>query len=236
VKSYKASHTGQDRGLVYDDRYSRGYTAAMWQNVEHPLLKEIFSKFGKPSLSCLDFACGTGRITQLLPNYFGEVTGIDISADMLDQARTKCQDAKFVCGDLLENPSMVGEFDVITSFRFFPNAEHRLREKAMQTLVSHLKPNGVLILNNHQNSKSLLGLLRKIRGSTRDFMAPEVIPELLAANGMVVREKYGFGKLPIWRDWSIVPAGLISRYEAKRVSSGSDSDGKLNIVYIAERK
>jgi SAM-dependent methyltransferase len=234
--SYKDSHVGKDRGKIYDQRYSSGYTAAMWNRVERPLLVDIFKKYGGRTLSCLDFACGTGRITQLLQDEFGQVTGIDVSPDMLTIAQTKCPKVDFVCGDLREDSNLLGEFDVIVAFRFFPNAEQDLREEVMTALVKHLKPGGTMILNNHQNSHSAMGILRRIRGSSRDFMAPEIIPDLLRTNGLAVREKYGFGKIPVWRNWKIVPTGLLSGFEKKTVSRGDAADRDQNIIYVSENE
>ena len=36
--------------------------------------------------SALDFGCGVGRLTRPLAQHFGEVTGIDVSASMLEVA------------------------------------------------------------------------------------------------------------------------------------------------------
>jgi SAM-dependent methyltransferase len=208
----------------------------MWERVERPLLREIFARYGGSHLDCLDFACGTGRITELLQSEFGQVTGLDISPDMLTEARTKCPGATFVCGNLLAQPELVGKFDVITSFRFFPNAEPTLRRQALQALVPHLKPGGVVIVNNHQNSASLLGVLRRLRGSTRAFMAPETMPELLGTAGLAVTEQYGFGKIPVWRDWSLVPARWIAYFERRSVTRDSHVHRDLNIVYVARQE
>lgn len=208
----------------------------MWERVERPLLREIFARFGGAQRRCLDFACGTGRITELLQAEFGHVTGLDISADMLAEAKGKCPDATFVCGNLLAEPDLVGRFDVITSFRFFPNAEPALRRQVLQALLPHLKPGGVVIVNNHQNSASLLGVLRRLRGSTRAFMAPETMPELLGGAGLAVTEEYGFGKIPVWRDWRLVPAQWIARFEQRSVTRDGRVGRDLNIIYVARQE
>ena len=67
-----------------------------------------------PAAKTLDVACGTGFLTRHL---HGDVTGFDQSPQMLDEARRKAPDARFVQGDALALPFDDGEFDrLFTSF------------------------------------------------------------------------------------------------------------------------
>jgi ubiquinone/menaquinone biosynthesis C-methylase UbiE len=62
----------------------------------------------------LDVACGTGFLTQHLR---GEITGLDQSASMLELARAKVPEGRFVQGDALELPFPDDSFErVLTSF------------------------------------------------------------------------------------------------------------------------
>lgn len=47
--------------------------------------------------TCVDFGCGLGRVSQALSKYFGKVIGIDISQNMLTQARLLSKDVEFIC-------------------------------------------------------------------------------------------------------------------------------------------
>ena len=69
-----------------------------------------------PSATTLDVACGTGFLTRHL---HGDVTGLDQSGQMLDEARRKAPHASFVQGDALDLPFPDGSFDrVFTSFLY----------------------------------------------------------------------------------------------------------------------
>ncbi len=236
MDDYSSSHTGDGRGRIYDDRYARGHTGAMWTIVEKPLLEKIFDEHGGGKITCLDFACGTGRITELLAPRFGSVVGVDISADMLEEAREKVIDTEFVQGNLIADPGLVGTFDVVASFRFFPNAEPDLRRTAFTALCTHLKPGGLMIVNNHQNEASLLGKLRRLRpGKVRPFLDPEEIPSLMADNGLELVKRIGFGFIPVWREWGLLPAATRANFERRRITEGDGANKALNIIYIARK-
>lgn len=67
-----------------------------------------------PPARTLDVACGTGFLTQHLR---GEVTGVDQSASMLELARAKVPEGRFVQADALELPFADGSFErLVTSF------------------------------------------------------------------------------------------------------------------------
>ena len=62
----------------------------------------------------LDVACGTGFLTQHLR---GEITGLDQSPSMLELARAKVPEGRFVQGDAVELPFSDDSFErLLTSF------------------------------------------------------------------------------------------------------------------------
>ena len=78
-----------------------------------------------PPARTLDVACGTGFLTQHLR---GEITGLDQSASMLELARAKVPEGRFVQGDALELPFADGSFErVLTSF-FYGHLEEEDRD------------------------------------------------------------------------------------------------------------
>jgi len=82
-----------------------------------------------PAAKTLDIACGTGFLTRHL---HGEIVGLDQSAQMLDEARRKAPDARFVQGDALSLPFPDGRFDrVFTSF-FYGHLETPEREEFVE--------------------------------------------------------------------------------------------------------
>jgi len=93
-----------------------------------------------------------------------------------------------------------------------------------------------MIVNNHQNSTSLLGRLRSIApGKRRSFLAPDALPRLLEDNGFHLVRTLGFSFLPVWRDWSLIPADLRARIEGRFVTMGRATNLALNLVHVARR-
>jgi len=64
-----------------------------------------------------DLACGTGQHLQHMAQHGFNVTGLDNSQDMLDQAQQRCPEASLVCCDLAQFENQQ-EFDLITCFLY----------------------------------------------------------------------------------------------------------------------
>jgi ubiquinone/menaquinone biosynthesis C-methylase UbiE len=78
-----------------------------------------------PPARTLDVACGTGFLTQHLR---GEITGLDQSPSMLELARAKVPEGRFVQGDALELPFSDDSFErLLTSF-FYGHLEEDERD------------------------------------------------------------------------------------------------------------
>ena len=93
-------------------------------------------------MSVLDVACGTGV---LFPDYFDrgitDLTGIDISSEMVRICREKFPGTPVICGDV-ENYDFGRKFDrimVYNAFPHFPDPERLIRH-----LAGLLNPGGIL--------------------------------------------------------------------------------------------
>ena len=110
------------RAREYDDvwlgrgRFGHRHDSDWFEEVTL-LLGEIASL---PAARTLDVACGTGFLTRHL---HGDVTGLDQSDQMLDEARRKAPDATFVQGDALDLPFADGAFDRLFTSFFYGHLE-----------------------------------------------------------------------------------------------------------------
>ncbi len=70
---------------------------------------------------------------------------------MFEHAIKNSPDVTFIEADLTQNDILENrQFDLITTFRFFPNAESELRDQVMKKLVKHLDVNGLIIILTNQ--------------------------------------------------------------------------------------
>ena len=107
-------------------------------------LPEIAAKYA-PGRVALDFGCGTGRSSRFLRRLGFEVTGIDISEDMLRKARQTdpCGDYRFLAdGDL---GLLAPGYDLALSAFTFDNVPADDKLSLLKQLAHLLKPQGVLV-------------------------------------------------------------------------------------------
>lgn len=106
------------RAQEYDNWWlGRGLYAGRERPGWEDELDEVAQLIGAlPAVRTLDVACGTGFITQHL---HGDVVGLDQSARMLDEARTRLPHATFVQGDALELPFPNGAFGRLFTSYFY---------------------------------------------------------------------------------------------------------------------
>lgn len=62
-----------------------------------------------------DIGCGTGSLSRLLVDEGYDVDGLDFSPEMVERARAKVPEARFVVGDAAEPELDPGAFDVVLS-------------------------------------------------------------------------------------------------------------------------
>ena len=85
----------------------------------------------RPGDEVLDACCGTGDLALAARDAGGAVVGLDFSERMLERARRKASDIRWVRGDLLELPFEEGRFDAATvgfGIRNVADLERGLRE------------------------------------------------------------------------------------------------------------
>ncbi|MEM0979922.1 MAG: methyltransferase domain-containing protein [Cyanobacteria bacterium P01_H01_bin.58] len=99
----------------------------------------------------LDFGCGVGRLVMPLAKISKEVTGIDVSESMLNEARKNCaessiENVRFVKSD--DNLSCLNsKYDFIHSFIVFQHIPPLRGEKIFRQLLSHLEDGGIGVIH-----------------------------------------------------------------------------------------
>ncbi len=134
------------------DVYARFYDAEYGDDLDDLALYMGFA--GRTGGPILELACGTGRLLLPLAEAGYDVTGVDISAEMLRRAREKAEKAKLlgrvtlIHGDVrtFESPRKHAmAFVAVSSFMVFTDNEAIL--DALGNIRRHLRPGGLLIID-----------------------------------------------------------------------------------------
>jgi SAM-dependent methyltransferase len=92
--------------------------------------------------SALDFGCGAGRLAEAMTAYADQVTGIDVSPGMIEQARRHGGGRVTYAGTLPD-----GTFDWINSFIVFQHIPPERGLKLLRDLLDRLAPGGLVSLH-----------------------------------------------------------------------------------------
>ena len=142
----------------------------------------------------LDLGCGNGNIINLLKkerkaDYFG----LDISENMIEEAKKKCgEDVKFTVGDSENLPYQDGQFDIIicnASFHHYTKPEVAIKE-----IKRVLKSGGTFILGDPTVPELVRGLFNKMlpytdSGDFKIYGKKDILP---------IFETHGF-KIEDWK-------------------------------------
>jgi len=237
-RDYRLSHLAPGKSESYHRTFSKNpYRNMIWE-FEKEVLNFIHRAYIKDQgFTHLDFACGTGRILAYFGGIARESVGIDVSSSMLDVARKNLIGVELIEADITKR-DVLGDrkFDLITAFRFFPNAQAELRESAMRTLVRHLDKNGWLVFNNHRNINSLeykLARLRR-RGGMEGMSSAEVC-DLLTQNGLEIFREFSLGFTPANEDHTFIPILLLRKIERVLSKLAVLKDLAKNKIFLCRR-
>ncbi len=216
MRDYRDSHLSQDKGEAYHRTFiEKPYRRMVWQFEKQILDKIIATFYAGIEIHHLDFACGTGRILMHLEDRVFTSVGVDLSPSMLCVARKNQERCELIQADLTRDDVLGNrKFNLITAFRFFPNAQPELRMDAMKVLVKHLDNNGYLVFNNHKNSSSLINRLLMLTGRiTSKVMSNAEVEELLIKNDMEIVEIHHLCVFPASEKHTLLPFTLLRYVE-----------------------
>lgn len=236
MTSYRDSHL--HKGEEYHANFSYHPRRSLIWKIEKRVIVALVDKYfaGRP-IYHLDFACGTGRIITLLKFKTMFTKGIDVSDSMLAVARKENPEIEFITGDItLEDSLLIADkFNLITAFRFFPNAEPELRVAVLRKLRLHLHDDGVLIFNNHKNYDWIrhklvrtitLGAKGKIGWRERE------VRETARLCGFEILEEVHIGFLPEWDDFCWVKPRRLAFWIERNLAGKQGFLRGENVIYV----
>lgn len=205
---YRGTYQSGERANWYDKSiYNKdGFDNFLW-GVEKIALLSILNR-SYPSfekIQVLDFACGTGRISEFLEHHFGHIDALDISAEMVSIAKTKTQNVKYIVAEIINDPDVFSKkYDLITTFRFVLFAEPELRKAAFNKLALILNGSqSRIVVGLHGNPFSRRGIVHifeKLKGTPKKDQLKSFslngMKALASDAGMEVVDYTGVGFIP----------------------------------------
>lgn len=160
------------RAVEFAERYQRlnenAYRSCFaYSRKRLSILLESYLPHRGTGLRLLDVGCGTGHHMASLRDRGFEVTGIDGSGEMLDQARANNPGSEIRQADVESLPFEDGSFDFVLCIevlRYLPNPEPCIKEMArvlkpggvcLATASPSLSLNGYLIVNRIANRRKV---------------------------------------------------------------------------------
>lgn len=159
---------------TFAELYDELFDPAMYQQWLDFVRRELPHKDGQ----LLELACGTGRLGVLLAQDGYQVTGLDLSDNMLALAQNHADEAAVTLpllqGDMLDL-SAIGQFDAVTcfadSFCYLPDIS--TVQQAFEQVAQHLTASGEFlfdVITPYQTDEVYPGYMYNYRDEDRAFM------------------------------------------------------------------
>lgn len=159
IENIRGEKMYKDFAYIYD---------ALMKDVDYEkwtsYIEAIFQSHGLKPESIVDLACGTGGVTNILAKRGYQVTGVDISEDMLASAREKARKSglrvPYICQNII-NLELHHPVDAITcmcdGFNYILDKQDM--KSAFIKIYSYLKPGGLLVfdISSYYKLSSVLG-------------------------------------------------------------------------------
>jgi len=157
---------------------------------------------------------------------------------MMEVARNVAPSAELIEADLTQQDVLADrEFDLITAFRFFPNAEPKLRLAVFQVLARHLAPHGIFVFNNHKNRNSLRRRISRLLGRevARGTMTHADVEALVAAGNLRILEVIPLASLPLSEKRRLLPISVAESLERRFSGQPRLAGLAQNLIYVCAR-
>lgn len=108
-----------------------------------------FYHLAKNKTPILDIGCGPGHTTKLLTDMGLSIRGIDISAEMINQAKNNYCDLEFSIGNMLKLDLTNNSIGGVVSFYAIVHFSHNQVRECFREIFRVLKDNGIFLLAFH---------------------------------------------------------------------------------------
>lgn len=239
TEHYQENTWSIEEAISYDKEFLKNRRTGLIWEFEKEVISRVYAEiYSGRTVTHLDFACGTGRVINFLSSKTNSSIGVDTSEKMLEIAKKNNPSCKFINVNIAQkNVFLKDKFDLITAFRFFPNAEHDLRDEIMRELKSLLKIDGYIIFNNHQNHLNIKKIGLRILNFFKNKKSQHItnqkeLEDLIIKHDMLIIKKIGIGYIPETEKLCIHPRFLIKFLEKLFLRTQCFKRFAEDIIYV----
>jgi SAM-dependent methyltransferase len=134
------------------DALAKAYAEHLFHELERkPFDRAVLERFeaGSPPGPCADLGCGPGHVGRFLADLGREVSGVDLSAGMLEIARQLCPGLSFQRGDLRALPFQAHSLAGVAAFYSIVHLDAAGLGQALGEMKRVLVPGGSAALAFH---------------------------------------------------------------------------------------
>lgn len=132
------------------DTVADEYVERIYDELRHkPLDRQLLDRFAARVHEACDIGCGPGHVTRYLQERGVKVCGVDLSREMVEQARRLNPGIEFQQGDMLALDAPDTAWDGITAFYSIIHIPRDEVVAALRELHRVLRPGGLLLLAFH---------------------------------------------------------------------------------------
>jgi ubiquinone/menaquinone biosynthesis C-methylase UbiE len=176
------------------DRIADEYARRLFHELhQKPLDCELLDRFATQVAGrgpACDIGCGPGQVARYLRDAGTEVFGLDLSSQMLEEARQLSPDISFRVGDMLALDLPDGALSGIAAFYAIVNIPLPSLPRVFQEMERVLQPGGLLLLAFHIGDEVLHEEELWGRPIFMDFFlfTPDAIQQQLEQAGFAIEE------------------------------------------------
>lgn len=141
-------------GAAYEE--TLGPSHRYYIRVKADLLKAIVRKIKPHRLDVLDLGCGTGEMAEALDEPQWNITGMDLSPEMIGHAvKKEIPRATFLAGDASDTGLAAESFDLVYATALMHHVPPPLWPKVVDEMKRLLRPGGILAIFEHNTHNPL---------------------------------------------------------------------------------
>jgi len=143
-------------GKVMDERYWDGVAGdydgeifSVLANDRNEVITSKIREYGDKGKEACDFGCGVGKFVPALAENFGRVWAVDLSEELLEQAKEECGDLEnvtYLRKDLSQPKVKVAKVDFGLSVNVAIMGERKVRRGIFRTMKKYVREGGRLVV------------------------------------------------------------------------------------------